>query len=253
MKDTGGFFGSEYLESEGHLISDKQTKKEVDFLSGFINNPKSGILELCCGHGRVANELFKRGFLHYTGVDSSSEAISYAKSNITGQSFILSDIVNDDLGKKYNLIFALYNSMAYWGQDTTAGILKKVERSLDNNGYFVFDVIPHRSIVNLIGIYKIPLIKTLIRVLGYRNAFLGKVWATDVWDSDGEIAYINRTYLRGASVLARATQEIYIRTNEQWSALIYHAGLSIEAKTVLNTRLVYVCRKPGHRLKTVAK
>ena len=69
---------------ERHLPADwwrKNTTAEVDLLvqsAGLEWN--SRILDLCCGQGRHALELARRGFVHVAGLDRSRTLIRLAKS-----------------------------------------------------------------------------------------------------------------------------------------------------------------------------
>ena len=66
-------FNATYLKTDGDVVDDPQlTSKEVDMFCGILNMaPTDKILDLCCGQGRVALELARRGFSNVEGVDRS--------------------------------------------------------------------------------------------------------------------------------------------------------------------------------------
>ena len=75
-------FNSIYLKTDGDVIDDTQiTTKEVDLFSDILKLlPQDKILDLCCGQGRVALELARRGFNNVEGLDRSRYLIQKAKA-----------------------------------------------------------------------------------------------------------------------------------------------------------------------------
>src|ERR1043165_9112379 len=74
-------FNSLYLDTDGDIVeNDRNTEQEVDLLiaaAGLESDHR--ILDLCCGEGRHALELARRGFRHITGLDRSRYLIRLAK------------------------------------------------------------------------------------------------------------------------------------------------------------------------------
>jgi D-alanine-D-alanine ligase len=75
-------FNSLYLKTDGDVVDDPLiTKKEIDqFLEILGATPHQKILDLCCGHGRHAMELARRGFKNVEGIDRSHYLGQRAKS-----------------------------------------------------------------------------------------------------------------------------------------------------------------------------
>ena len=74
-------FNSLYLKTDADVVEDtKLTCQEVDKFSGLLQlKPEDIILDLCCGQGRHATELTKRGF-KVEGFDRSRYLIQRARS-----------------------------------------------------------------------------------------------------------------------------------------------------------------------------
>ncbi|KOR29594.1 hypothetical protein TI05_15000 [Achromatium sp. WMS3] len=74
-------FNANYLRTDGDLVEDEDiTKKEIDiFLAALNLSRDSFILDLCCGQGRHALEIAKRGYSHVAGVDRSHYLIARAR------------------------------------------------------------------------------------------------------------------------------------------------------------------------------
>lgn len=73
-------FGALYLRTDGDVVEDDRlTAQEVDVLvAAAALSHRHRILDLCCGQGRHALELARRGFDHVTGLDHSSFLVQLA-------------------------------------------------------------------------------------------------------------------------------------------------------------------------------
>jgi D-alanine-D-alanine ligase len=75
-------FNANYLRTDGDVVEDETiTKNEIDLFLGILDPPKeSVILDLCCGQGRHALELARRGFTNIVGLDRSHYLITRART-----------------------------------------------------------------------------------------------------------------------------------------------------------------------------
>lgn len=99
------------------------------------------ILELGCGTGRVAIPLAKAGF-SVTGIDLSdsmlSQAQKKAKSENVEVEWIIGDIRNFDLNKKFQLIIFPLNTICHlYTLEDLEGCLLCVKKHLKPNGRFI--------------------------------------------------------------------------------------------------------------------
>src|SRR5262245_17611746 len=74
-------FGALYLRTDGDVIeNDRITAQEVDVLiAAAALSTGHRILDLCCGQGRHAIELARRGFGQVTGIDHSGFLLQLAR------------------------------------------------------------------------------------------------------------------------------------------------------------------------------
>lgn len=74
-------FNANYLRTDGDVVEDESaTQNEVDlFISILAPAKESAILDLCCGQGRHALELARRGFTSIVGLDRSHYLITRAR------------------------------------------------------------------------------------------------------------------------------------------------------------------------------
>lgn len=52
--------------------------------------PPARILDLCCGNGRLTEQLARRGY-RVTGLDGSAEMLGYARQRVPDVDFLLAD------------------------------------------------------------------------------------------------------------------------------------------------------------------
>ena len=77
------YYGAQgdYLKEHKNYFSNKQLKKDVDFvISAMRLNKKDKILDLACGHGRHTIELKKKNF-NIDGLDYSRHLLKIAKNH----------------------------------------------------------------------------------------------------------------------------------------------------------------------------
>ena len=97
-------------------------------------------LDLCCGTGSLLR-LVKRGGYDATGVDRSRHQIRLARRNVPGARFVVQDVRRLSLGRKFDVITCLQDSLNYLM--VSRDLLKAfrgAHRHLAPNGIFAFDM-----------------------------------------------------------------------------------------------------------------
>lgn len=120
------------------FYSNKNYKKEVEFIKKFINK-KDKILDVGCGSGTHAKILFDCGY-DINGLDLSPEMIEIANSKIPNH-FFVDDILNLKHSEKYNTIlslFAVFNHLKKYKQLKKA--LINLKHLLKENGKIIIDL-----------------------------------------------------------------------------------------------------------------
>lgn len=101
----------------------------------------SMVLDVCCGTGKLAGELAKRGY-SVTGLDASREMLRFGKLHAPDSLFVCADARSFAFRPCFQLILAMFDSMNHI---LSAGDLLKVfenaRRSLQPGGRFVFDAL----------------------------------------------------------------------------------------------------------------
>lgn len=131
---------------EEDALSAARTQAEVDFIEQSLElKPASHVLDLCCGHGRHAIELARRGY-QVTGVDLSARALrrarraaSEAGADIRWQRCDMRDVAFQG---EFDGVINMFTSFGYLeSEEEDRGVLERVRAALRPGGRFLIDFI----------------------------------------------------------------------------------------------------------------
>ncbi len=141
-------FNSMYLKTDADVVyDDRITRTEVDLIADILGpSPDDKILDLCCGQGRHALELARRGFRNVEGLDRSHYLIQKAKECAKSEGAPVRFREGDARRLPYrpdtfDLLLILGNSFGYF--DTIRDdmrVLKEVLRVLKPWGRLLIDI-----------------------------------------------------------------------------------------------------------------
>ncbi|GAB4379619.1 MAG: class I SAM-dependent methyltransferase [Calditrichia bacterium] len=131
------FDGQHYDLHHQHLIQD------IAFYSRMAREYGSPVLELACGTGRISLALAEEGF-EITGIDRSDTMLKWAEKKSTGKNlpvtWIRADMRGFDLGRKFNLIFLPFNTLAHLHDfESINSLFASVKKHLAPQGRFILD------------------------------------------------------------------------------------------------------------------
>ncbi|GAB4243269.1 MAG: class I SAM-dependent methyltransferase [Stanieria sp.] len=99
----------------------------------------ASILDLCCGAGHLAHKLQDLGY-QVTGIDSSSELLTYARQNAPNSKFILDDARYFKLPDSFNGVISTdYGLNHITTIEELTCVFDNVYTALKPNGLFMFD------------------------------------------------------------------------------------------------------------------
>jgi len=140
---------SQFPENFDPATIDQGIAYDVDRYQALADeSPGGAVLELCCGTGRVAIPLARRGF-SVTGIDISAPMLDRFRENLGREepavaeriSLARGNVANFDLGKKFALIIAAFNSLLCLTRfEDQCAALAAAARHLDENGRLAIDV-----------------------------------------------------------------------------------------------------------------
>ena len=114
----------------------------LNLIKDFLNkyNPKGkSVLDIACGTGSILKRLSKN--YECTGLDVSKEMLKIAKQKTEGVTFHHLDMVDFNLGKKFEVILCLFDSINHllnfsdWKK-----LFLNVFNHLSSSGIFIFDM-----------------------------------------------------------------------------------------------------------------
>lgn len=138
------WFNSEnYIKVYSHRDETEAVKLVELITKSLLLQQGSSVLDMACGSGRHAITFAKMGF-NVTAVDSSELLISEAKKNALQTrvkiDFVLSDILEFETSKRFDLIVNLFTSIGYFENDEqNFYVIKKAYDLLNQGGYFILD------------------------------------------------------------------------------------------------------------------
>jgi SAM-dependent methyltransferase len=146
-----GFFEREWLDEIALRIPEEQTSAQADFLVERLGlREGSRVLDLACGHGRIALELARRG-CRVTGLDLSPRSLQLAREAAAGEQldvdWVLADMREIPDGVRFDAVVNLFTAFGYFEDDAeNQRVLDGVARALVPGGSFLVDV------ANLLGL-----------------------------------------------------------------------------------------------------
>jgi SAM-dependent methyltransferase len=131
-----------YMFPDERFASAEEQASQISNLTG---SPFSRVLDLCCGPGRHAIHLAKRGAF-VTGVDRSSFLLKKARSRAESEKleieWIQEDMRNFVRPGQYDLVINLFTSFGYFGTtEEDFIVLRNAYASLMPGGFFVIDLV----------------------------------------------------------------------------------------------------------------
>lgn len=133
------FFHGLALELWRQAMPPEVTQSDVDFLETQFALPKNSLLlDIPCGNGRIARELWRRGY-RVTGIDISEEFITEARAAAPDVEWILADMLTLDRVAQYDAAFCLGNSFCYMPPEDTERFVSRVAQALKPGSMFIAD------------------------------------------------------------------------------------------------------------------
>lgn len=141
-------FGALYLRTDGDVIeNDRITAQEVDVLIAAAElSPSHRILDLCCGQGRHAIELARRGFGQVIGIDHSGFLLQLGRDRATASALPVTFYGGDarqalaEYGQ-FDRIYLMGNSFGYFDDIAEdLDLLRTVRCALAPGGTVTLDI-----------------------------------------------------------------------------------------------------------------
>jgi D-alanine-D-alanine ligase len=141
-------FGSLYLKTDGDVVENADnTAKDVDLLvEGAGLSPATAVLDLCCGQGRHAIELARRGYERVRGLDQAKYLVRLARkrakaAGVRGRFTVGDAYALPFRDGSFGCVAIMGNSFGYFADpDGDRAVLSEVFRVLEPGGKAALDI-----------------------------------------------------------------------------------------------------------------
>lgn len=153
------YFGEDYLRIYDFLTPEMTTWEVKGILQRLALPVGSSILDLCCGHGRHAIALAKRGY-RVTGQDLSEFFLHRAQAEAESQDvqvrWIHSDMRSIPYENEFDAVINLFGSFGYLeneGEDQK--VLQQVQQALKPEGLFLLETMQREALLRSFAFHEI--------------------------------------------------------------------------------------------------
>jgi SAM-dependent methyltransferase len=161
----------------------------VEWLCRTGAHPRTSVLDAGCGTGRVAAELARRG-LETVGVDLDPAMLERARSRSPELEWVLGDIAEADLGRRFDVVVMAGNVMIFLEPGTEGRVVVNLARHVSPGGALVagFELRPGRLDLSTYDAHAAAAGLTLASrwATWDRQPFTGGTYAVSVHEAAGQ-------------------------------------------------------------------
>ena len=143
--DYDDVFDDDYLYFYEPMLNDERSDADAECIWRLGPVHVGGaVLDLACGHGRLANRLASRGAV-VTGYDITPRFLEVARGDAARQKlevdYVEGDIRDLDYLETFDVVVSWFTSFGYFGDDADRQVLRAVRRSLRPGGSFLVELL----------------------------------------------------------------------------------------------------------------
>jgi SAM-dependent methyltransferase len=134
-------YSSRWFESFHMSIAETRTEKEVEFICACAPPPQfRRVLDICCGMGRHARALVRRGYA-VMGIERDSVAIARARELGRGPVYLEADVQEYQPGTAtYDLAIVMAQSFGYFDAAANRDLLQRLANGIRDGGRIILDL-----------------------------------------------------------------------------------------------------------------
>lgn len=148
--DTEGLFDDDYLYFFADPLDERSDAEAEVIWESLSLEPGREVLDLCCGHGRIANRLAARG-CRVTGLDATPLFLDRARRDAAAAGVTV-DYVRGDMRdlpfvERFDAVVSWFTSYGYFDDDDNRRVLEQVYRALRPGGRFAVELINYTGLL----------------------------------------------------------------------------------------------------------
>jgi SAM-dependent methyltransferase len=146
--DAQGLFDEDYLHFYAVLLTDRRSDDDLGLIWRLLAlEPGLAVLDLACGHGRIANRLAARG-CRVTGLDASSLFLDAARRDAAAQgvsvNYVRGDMRALPFTGRFDRVVSWFTSYGYFDDAGLRQVLTEARRVLRPGGRLLIEI-QHRD------------------------------------------------------------------------------------------------------------
>jgi SAM-dependent methyltransferase len=137
-------FDEDYLYFYAELLTPERTAAEVELVWRLLElEPGLELLDLACGHGRIANPLAERG-VRVTGLDATPLFLDLARKDAAERGveveYVEADMRSLPWTERFDRVLCWFTSFGYFSDEENRQVLLDVYRALRPGGLFAVEM-----------------------------------------------------------------------------------------------------------------
>jgi SAM-dependent methyltransferase len=141
--DRDEVFDEDYLYFYETFLNDEVSDRQADLIWRLLElEPGAALLDLACGHGRIANRLAERG-ARVTGLDATPLFLERARADAAALGVDV-DYVEGDMRElpwdsRFDRVLSWFTSFGYFDDDDNRRVLREAHRTLRPGGRLLIE------------------------------------------------------------------------------------------------------------------
>jgi SAM-dependent methyltransferase len=149
--DFDEVFGDDYLHFAGDLLPEERSDQDVGLIARLLGvRPGMRVLDVPCGHGRIANRLARLG-CRVVGVDRSPAFLELARRDGTTVDYRLGDMRESTPEGPFDAVVNWFTSFGYFDDATDRALLAEWRRALGPGGRLLMDLQNRQRLLTLLS------------------------------------------------------------------------------------------------------
>jgi ubiquinone/menaquinone biosynthesis C-methylase UbiE len=134
-------FGEDYLYFYETWLTDEVDARQAELVWRLLElEPGADVLDVACGHGRIANRLAERGAV-VTGLDADAFFLAKAREAGSGAEYVEGDMRELPFGDaSFDAALLWFTSFGYFDDDGNRAVLRELSRVLRPGGRAVIEL-----------------------------------------------------------------------------------------------------------------